>query len=129
MSDSSRPHGLQPTRLLRPWDFPGRSTGVGSHCHWQAGSLSLAPTRQALESEKPPVSAVGGGEVGGKGRGQRGRSSGGVATGGRGREETGTWTPEWGGAEGAGPRRRLPRPYLGRALPFWCSCSSRRRRR
>ena len=22
MSDSLRPHGLQPTRLLRPWDFP-----------------------------------------------------------------------------------------------------------
>ena len=22
VSDSSRPHGLQPTRLLRPWDFP-----------------------------------------------------------------------------------------------------------
>ena len=31
-SDSSRPHGLQPTRLLRPWDFPGKSTGVGCHC-------------------------------------------------------------------------------------------------
>ena len=30
--DSSRPHGLQPTRLLRPWDFPGKSTGVGGHC-------------------------------------------------------------------------------------------------
>ena len=30
MSDSSRPHGLQPTRLLRPWDFPGKSTGVGA---------------------------------------------------------------------------------------------------
>ena len=30
-SDSSRPHGLQPTRLLRPWDFPGKSTGVGCH--------------------------------------------------------------------------------------------------
>ena len=29
MSDSSRPHGLQPTRLLHPWDFPGKSTGVG----------------------------------------------------------------------------------------------------
>ena len=29
MSNSSRPHGLQPTRLLRPWDFPGESTGVG----------------------------------------------------------------------------------------------------
>ena len=26
VSDSSRPHGLQPTRLLRPWDFPGKST-------------------------------------------------------------------------------------------------------
>ena len=32
MSNSLRPHGLQPTRLLRPWDFPGKSTGVGSHC-------------------------------------------------------------------------------------------------
>ena len=32
MSDSSRPHGLQPTRLRRPWDFPGKSTGVGCHC-------------------------------------------------------------------------------------------------
>ena len=30
--DSSRPHGLQPTRLLRPWDFPSKSTGVGCHC-------------------------------------------------------------------------------------------------
>ena len=32
MSDSLRPHGLQPTRLLHPWDFPGNSTGVGCHC-------------------------------------------------------------------------------------------------
>ena len=32
MSDSLRPHGLQPTRLLHPWDFPGKSTGVGCHC-------------------------------------------------------------------------------------------------
>ena len=32
MSDSSKPQGLQPTRLLRPWDFPGKSTGVGCHC-------------------------------------------------------------------------------------------------
>ena len=32
MSNSSRPHGLQPTRLLHPWDFPGKSTGVGCHC-------------------------------------------------------------------------------------------------
>ena len=27
-----RPRGLQPTRLLHPWDFPGKSTGVGRHC-------------------------------------------------------------------------------------------------
>ena len=26
------PHGLQPTRFLCPWDFPGKSTGVGCHC-------------------------------------------------------------------------------------------------
>ena len=32
MSDSVRPHGLPPTRLLCPWDFPGKSTGVGCHC-------------------------------------------------------------------------------------------------
>ena len=32
VSDSSRPHGLQPTRLLRPWDFPGKSPGAGCHC-------------------------------------------------------------------------------------------------
>ena len=31
MSDSQRSHGLQPTWLLRPWDFPGKSTGVGCH--------------------------------------------------------------------------------------------------
>ena len=32
VSDSSWSHGLQPTRLLHPWDFPGKSTGVGCHC-------------------------------------------------------------------------------------------------
>ena len=32
VSDSLRPHGLWPTRLLRPWDFPGKSVGVGCHC-------------------------------------------------------------------------------------------------
>ena len=32
VSNSLLPHGLQPTRLLRPWDFPGKSTGVGDHC-------------------------------------------------------------------------------------------------
>ena len=32
VSDSLSSHGLQPTRLLHPWDFPGKSTGVGCHC-------------------------------------------------------------------------------------------------
>ena len=32
VSDSQQPHGLQPTRLLHPWDFPGESIGVGCHC-------------------------------------------------------------------------------------------------
>ena len=32
MSDPQRPHGLQPSRLLHPWDFPGTSAGVGCHC-------------------------------------------------------------------------------------------------
>ena len=31
MSDSLWPQGLQPTRLLHPWDSPGKNTGVGSH--------------------------------------------------------------------------------------------------
>ena len=31
MSDSVRPHRRQPTRLLCPWDSPGKSTGVGCH--------------------------------------------------------------------------------------------------
>ena len=31
MSDSSRPHALQPSRLLHPWALPGKSTGVGCH--------------------------------------------------------------------------------------------------
>ena len=46
MSDSVRPHGLQPTRLLRPWDSPGKNTGVGCHfllqLQWQPESLHWA---------------------------------------------------------------------------------------
>ena len=58
MSDSVKPHVLQPARLLCPWDFPGKSTGVGFHfllerifstqesnshlLHWEAGSLALS---------------------------------------------------------------------------------------
>ena len=31
MPDSLRPHGLQPSRLFCPWDFPGKDIGVGCH--------------------------------------------------------------------------------------------------
>ena len=32
VSDPVRPHRRQPTRCPRPWDSPGKSTGVGCHC-------------------------------------------------------------------------------------------------
>ena len=32
MSDSVLPQRRQPTRLPRPWDSPGKNTGVGCHC-------------------------------------------------------------------------------------------------
>ena len=31
LSNSVRPHRQQPTRLPRPWDSPGKNTGVGCH--------------------------------------------------------------------------------------------------
>ena len=31
VSDSLWPRGLQPTRLLCPWDSPGKNTGAGCH--------------------------------------------------------------------------------------------------
>ena len=31
LSDFVRPHRRQPTRLPRPWDSPGKNTGVGCH--------------------------------------------------------------------------------------------------
>ena len=40
-SESLWPHGLQPTRLLRLWDFPGKSTGVGCHCVLCVGCIDI----------------------------------------------------------------------------------------
>ena len=40
VSNSQWPHWLHPTRLLHPWDFPGKSTGVGCHCLLQSKALS-----------------------------------------------------------------------------------------
>ena len=31
VSNSLQPHGLQPSRFLRPWDSPSKNTGVGCH--------------------------------------------------------------------------------------------------
>ena len=39
MSDSLQPHRLQPTRILCPWDSPGKRTGVGCHSLLQVISL------------------------------------------------------------------------------------------
>ena len=47
MSDSLWSYGLEPTRLLCPWDSPGKNTGVDCHAlfqgilHWQVGSFPL----------------------------------------------------------------------------------------
>ena len=68
MSDSLRPYGLQPTRLLYPWNSPDMNTGVGCHAllqgifptqglnprllgllHWQVGSLPLEAGKSAGE--------------------------------------------------------------------------------
>ena len=35
------PHGLQLTRLLHPWEFPGKSTGVGCHFLLQKRKLEV----------------------------------------------------------------------------------------
>ena len=49
--ESLRPHGLLPTRLLRPWGSPGKNTGMGYHFLLQG----IFPT-QGLN----PVSCIGG---------------------------------------------------------------------
>jgi len=44
MSNSLGSHGLQPTRLLLPWHFPGKSTGVGCHFLLQGSSSPMDQT-------------------------------------------------------------------------------------
>jgi len=54
VSDSSRPHGLKPTRLLCPWDLPGKSTGVGCHhlkCLYHSTILGHRITNLLKENE------------------------------------------------------------------------------
>ena len=48
MSDSLRPHGLSPARLLCPWNFPGKNTGVGYHLLLQGTYAGIKPVSLAL---------------------------------------------------------------------------------
>ena len=54
VSNSLRPRGRQPTRLLCPWHSPGKNTGVGSHAllqgifQTQGSNLDLLYYRQFL---------------------------------------------------------------------------------
>ena len=46
MSDSVRPQRRQPTRLPRPWDSPGKNTGVG--CHFLLHCIKVKAKRKSL---------------------------------------------------------------------------------
>ena len=48
VSDSVRPHRWQPTRLPRPWDSPGKNTGVG--CHFLLQSMKVKSEREVAQS-------------------------------------------------------------------------------
>ena len=48
MSDSVQPHRQQPTRLPRPWDSPGKNTGVG--CHFVLQCMKVKSEREVAQS-------------------------------------------------------------------------------
>ena len=48
MSHPQLPHGLQPSRLLRPWDFPGKNTGVG--CHFLLQCMKVKSESEVAQS-------------------------------------------------------------------------------
>ena len=48
MSDSVRPHRRQPTRLRRPWDSPGKNTGVG--CHFLLQCMKMKSESEVAQS-------------------------------------------------------------------------------
>ena len=56
MSDSVRPHRWQPTRLPRPWDSPGKNTGVGCHCLLQCMKVkSESEVTQSCPTLRDPM--------------------------------------------------------------------------
>ena len=48
MSDSVQPHRWQPTRLLHPWDSPGKNTGVG--CHFLLQCMEVKSESEVVQS-------------------------------------------------------------------------------
>ena len=48
MSDSVQPHRQQPTRLLHPWDSPGKNTGVG--CHFLLQCMKVKSESEVTQS-------------------------------------------------------------------------------
>ena len=48
MSDSVRPHRQQPTGLPRPWDSPGKNTGVG--CHFLLQCVKVKSDSELVQS-------------------------------------------------------------------------------
>ena len=48
MSDSVRPHRRKPTRLPRPWDSPGKNTGVG--CHFLLQCIKVKNEKEVSQS-------------------------------------------------------------------------------
>ena len=48
VSDSVRPHRQKPTRFPRPWDSPGKNTGVG--CHFLLQCMKVKSEREVAQS-------------------------------------------------------------------------------
>ena len=48
VSDSMQPHRLQPTSLPRPWDSPGKNTGVG--CHFLLQCMKVKSESEVVQS-------------------------------------------------------------------------------
>ena len=56
VSDSVRPHRRQPTRLPRPWDSPGKNTGVGCHFLFQCMKMkSESEVAQSCLTPRDPM--------------------------------------------------------------------------
>ena len=89
MSDSVQPHRRQPTRLLCPWDSPGKNTGVGCHFLLQCMKVKSQPDTSGPHG---PEQRTGSGEA-------------------RFAERSRAWRgPGWEGTETSAPLSPPPRP-------------------